>query len=281
MPTKLDALHDKLVESIEALVSGSDWAAMLKVASRFHRYSASNVLLIFLQRPDATRVAGFTTWKRLGRQVNLGAKGIAIIAPCTYKVKEGGDADDVSNSAKESNVRRLAGFKVSYVFDVSDTTGADLPEVAPKLLVGDAPKGLWIALETLVREEGFQVLRADCSPANGVTNYQTHTVTVRPDLEPAQAAKTLAHELGHVLCHQGPNLGVDKGRQEVEAESVAHIVLSAFPEAFDTCTYSFPYIATWAAGDTEVVRETAGTVLAVASTILERIAQQAAVATVA
>lgn len=280
MKSKLDALHDKLIESIVALVSSEDWMAMLQVAARFHRYSISNIFLILLQKPDATRVAGFTTWKRLGRQVNLGAKGIAIIAPCTYTVKHS-DGPGETNSDEESNLtKQVRGFRQAFVFDISDTTGTDLPEVAPKLLVGDAPTGLWAALEQLVREEGFEVLRADCSSANGVTNYLTKTVTVRPDLEPAQAAKTLAHELGHVLCHQGPSVGVDRGRQEVEAESIAWLCATAVGLT-GVGDYSFPYVATWAAGDTEVVRETAGTVLATANTILERIAHQAAVTTAA
>ena len=112
---KVRALHDRLTAQVEALVTGEDWARFLAVASRFHSYSANNVLLILPQRPDATRVAGYRTWQRLGRQVNKGAKGIAILAPCVYRRRPVDDAEAAENPAL---VRVLRGFTVVHVFDL-------------------------------------------------------------------------------------------------------------------------------------------------------------------
>ena len=111
---KVRQLHDRLTAQVEALVSGEDWARFLTVASRFHTYSANNVWLILAQRPDATRVAGYRTWQRLGRQVNRGAKGIAILAPCVYRRRPVDEADAGDNPAV---VRVLRGFTVVHVFD--------------------------------------------------------------------------------------------------------------------------------------------------------------------
>jgi hypothetical protein len=276
MQTKLEALHEKLVEGLNELVSGENWKAMMNFSAKFHRYSASNILLIQIQRPDATQVAGYTTWTRtLGRQVNKGAKGIAILAPCAYKAKGSTDTPIEEESTRTPVERKvLRSFKVAHVFDVSDTTGPDLPEVRPNLLEGDAPSGLWSALEQQIREKGFDVIRTDCSPANGRTSFLARIVQVRPDLSPAAAVKTLAHELGHVLLHDG-SYDDNRCRQEVEAESVAHLVCAV--AGLDSDQYTYPYVASWADGDIEVVRKTADVVRSTANAILERISAQAPV----
>ncbi|MDP9069272.1 MAG: ArdC family protein [Actinomycetota bacterium] len=112
---KLRAAHDKLQDAVAEIVSGDDWKRMLKIASKFHRYSFNNHLMIFLQRPDATVVAGFNRWKSLGRSVKKGEKGIAIFAPCRYRTK-------VENHAgEEQTVQQIRGFRVVYVFDISQT----------------------------------------------------------------------------------------------------------------------------------------------------------------
>src|SRR5665647_1550121 len=82
---KLEALHYQLIEAVAALATSEGWRRMLTIAARFHDYSPSNIFLIGMQRPDATRVAGFRTWKALGRHVNKGEHGVAILAPCVYK----------------------------------------------------------------------------------------------------------------------------------------------------------------------------------------------------
>ncbi|HEX8770392.1 MAG TPA: ArdC family protein [Acidimicrobiales bacterium] len=107
-------LHDSLATEVEALVASDDWTRFLTVASRFHHYSANNCLLILAQRPDATRVAGYRTWQRLGRQVRKGAKGIAILAPCVYRRRA---VDDTEAAENPELVKLLRGFTVVHVFD--------------------------------------------------------------------------------------------------------------------------------------------------------------------
>ena len=295
---KLAALHQTLQDQVTSIRTGADWQAWLGVASRFHDYSANNVLLIAAQRPDATQVAGYRAWQALGRQVDRGEKGIAILAPVVRRMsasteaRTGDDAGRAADPAERgapapaeedqrrqaaSGSGRLAGFRVTYVFDVSQTSGDPLPEPPrPALLAGQAPAGLIPALEGLLAARGYTVVRGDCGTANGRTDFTTREVRVRADVDDAQAAKTLAHEAGHVLLHDpadGPlpasgGLGLTtarcRGVAEVEAESVAYLV--ATHHGATTGGYSFPYVAGWAGAvdphqPETVVRATADRVL--------------------
>jgi len=259
---KLTEAHDLLIASVESLTSGDDWARMLEVASRFHRYSAGNVFLIAVQRPDATRVAGYRTWQSLGRQVRKGEHGIRILAPCRYVSAV--VTDDDGSEHKTYGVR---GFTTTTVFDVSQTEGDELPDVGPTLLEGEGVAGLWDGLTARVTALGYSLERGDCGGANGRTDHSTRTVTVRDDVSDAQATKTLAHELAHVILHPCTTAYFQcRGRSEVEAESVAFLVCRA--AGLPTDGYSFPYVAGWANGETDVVRETADKVLTTARTIL-------------
>jgi antirestriction protein ArdC len=254
---KLTEAHERMVEAVESLVSGEDWVQMLDVARRFHNYSPGNVLLILSQRADATRLCGYRAWQALGHQVKKGERGVAILAPC---VTRGRRVDEPDEEERPALARMLRGFRVVHVFDISQTDGPDLPEVLPSLLEGVAPAALWDRLAEQVAAKGFSLLREDCSPANGKTDFLRRRVTVRPDLSEAQAAKTLAHELGHVLLHdeekfRGFGAFSCRGLAEVEAESVAHLVCSAAGLA--TGEYSFPYVARWAGGDVALVRSAA------------------------
>lgn len=261
MGTTLNDLHDRLMVELAQLTSGEDWTRMLAAARKFHRYSASNTMLILAQRPDATRVAGFGTWKKLNRSVRKGAKGIAVLAPCTYRTSEDDEAE-----------QRLRGFKVAHVFDISDTDGEELPVVMPQLLSGDGAEDLWGVVSSIVEDEGYLIERSDCRPANGVTNFSTKTVTIRPDLEGAQALKTLCHELGHIVAqHQANN---DRERSEVEAESIAYLICGS--HGLDSGDYTFPYVAGWSNGDLATVRGTADKVLRLAREVLERIEKKQA-----
>jgi DNA primase len=332
---KLTTLHDQLAEQVAALRTGEDWRHWLEVAGRFHRYSFTNTLLIATQRPDATAVAGYEAWKAMGRQVTKGEKGLQILAPVVRRTRAepgagGGDQaaatepaeptsrpepagaapSGAASSPKEQDevgrarVGQLAGFRLAYVWDVSQTTGEPLPTPpTPQLLAGQAPAGLWDALARVAVERGFTVERGDCGSANGRTDYLACTVRVRPDIDDAQAVKTLAHEVGHVLLHDpsdflataGPTttpgtVGIPRtaatavsttmpaattancrGVREVEAESVAYLVTAA--HGLPAQDYTFPYVTGWAsevdrAEPERVVRETGTRVLAASRTVL-------------
>ena len=262
MTDRLRAAHEKLQQAVAQIVSGDDWKRMLKIASKFHRYSFNNHLMIFLQRPDATVVAGFNRWKSLGRFVKKGEKGIAIFAPCKYKTKI------ETETGNEKSVQQIRGFRVVHVFDISQTEGEDLPDldaVRPKLLDADAPEGIWDELVDHARVVGFKVIRNQRGSENGYCDFLNKEIAVRPDVAPAQALKTLIHELGHALLHSN-ELPRSKEVAEVEVESFAYIVCDAV--GLDSGDYSFAYVARWAEGWTELLKETGERVIECAKEIL-------------
>ena len=260
---RLAALHDRLTAQVEALVDSQDWKDFLAVAARFHRYSANNVLLILSQMPTATRVAGYRRWQSLGRQVRRGEAGLAILAPC---VSRGRPLEEAEADERPELARVLRGFRVAHVFDVAQTEGEPLADVRPELLAGQAPEGLWNSLATQVADAGYRLERGQCGGANGRTDFRTRVVTVRDDVDDAQAAKTLAHELAHVRLHDPGDAHHHRGVAEVEAESVAYVICSAVGLASDD--YSLPYVAHWADGDPALVRRTAERVVTTAHAVL-------------
>ncbi len=274
---RLAELHEQVADGVAALVDSDAWRAMLDTAAKFHTYSLGNVLLIALQAPQATRVAGFRTWRSLGRQVRKGERGIGILAPCTYRKAStiatesasGQATDERGGQAAPAGGKQLRGFRVVHVFDVAQTDGDPLPDVAPALLTGQAPAGLWDDLAGQVTGHGYTLERGDCAGANGYTDPARRVVRVRDDVDDAQAVKTLAHELGHIECghvEDLPTYLTCRGRCEVEAESVAYVVAAA--HGLDASGYTFAYVAGWAGGDTARVRQAAETVTQAARTIL-------------
>ena len=157
------------------------------------------------------------------------------------------DTPVLDDKGKPVMATQIVGVKPASVFDISQTTGDPVPEPPrPTLLTGQAPDGLWRALATLVGDRGFRLERGDCRGANGYTDYTTRTVKIRDDVDDAQAVKTLAHELGHVLLHNPTTdaTPVCPGSREVEAESVAYLVTAA--HGLDSSQYTFTYVAGWA-----------------------------------
>ena len=187
-----------------------------------------------------------------------------MLAPAKYKVTDE-ETGEVS--------WKLRGFTIDTVFAACQTDGdGEIPEpVRPTLLNGAGPVGAWDALAELVNTKGFKVVRSPLFPANGETSFGTHKVTVADRLEDAAAVKTLAHELGHVLMHSDTTLDYhgNRGRCEVEAESVAYLVCREL--GLETDAYSFAYVATWAAGEIRTVTEAADKALGCAREILEQL----------
>lgn len=263
----MERLHEQLQESIRALVSSDDWRQALEVAARFHNYSFANTRLIWAQATargfTPTRVAGYRAWQKLGRQVSRGEKGLQILAPVTRTV-EGEDGEDE---------RRVVGFQVVHVFDVSQTGGDPLPEVRPSVLEGELPVH-WERVAELIRSADFGLEVAEVKrlgEANGITDWGDRTVVVRASLPGAQRFKTAVHELAHVRLHE-PTSGDRpdcRGVIEVEAESVAYMVCAAL--GVDSAGYSLPYVATWSGGDVERVSETADRVIRCARRMLNDI----------
>jgi hypothetical protein len=161
----------------------------------------------------------------------------------------------------------VTGFRVTYVFDITQTDGPDLAPAGPQLLDGEAPLGLFSDLLDLIESAGYSFGYQVLDKGNGRTDFTTREVLVRPDLSGAQTVKTLTHELAHVMLHDptdNPHLSLRP--IEVEAESVAYIVTAAHGLSADD--YSVPYVTGWAGGDRKLLEQTADRVLSCAATIL-------------
>lgn len=266
--------HERLIEAVETVVSGEDWKRMLKVASKFHRYSFNNQLLIFLQRPDATARRGLPPVAGARPSGPQGWEGHRHPAPCKYRVppENGPAAASSDGKPEEANAGpryALTGFRVVYVFDVSQTDGEpieDFDVVRPRLPEGEAPEGLWDALVVQAKAAGFQVVREQRGSKNGFCDFSARRIGIRPDVNGLQAVKTLAHELAHALLHGDAAGRPDREIAEVEVESVAFVVLDALGLASDD--YGFPYVARWASGKIEAVRDTASRVIECSRRIL-------------
>lgn len=205
-------------------------------------YSFNNVILIDRQDPEATRVAGFHAWRKLGRGVRKGERAIWILAAMTRKVT---DQDERADA--ETGTRRLIGFRPVPVFDIRQTDGEPLPEVC-STLHGDAP-GIYSQLVAVAHTIAFTV-EEDYLPGtvNGDCNFADKRIRVEVRNDERQQVKALAHELGHALLHEG---NADRALGELEAESVAYVVCAAL--GVDTSDYSFGYVASWTGGGDEAI----------------------------
>ena len=298
---KLETLHQKLTESVGALVTGEDWKRALEFAAKFRSRSFNNTILLYVQHyaafqegrvpePTPTYVAGFKQWLSLHRRVMKGQSGYAILAPVTARFASShpGDPNSWQRLGRgekpgfgEAVRSKLVGLKQAHVWDISQTDGEPIPEPRlPALLQGQAPEGLWDGLADQITVHGFGLRlvsnAAAIGGANGLTDYTTREVSVRMDMAEAAQVKTLAHELGHVMLHGPDNAdaAIHQGIAEVEAESVALMVGAAHGLATDD--YTIPYVASWASsvpGKTpvEVVQSTAERVRGAAVTILDKL----------
>lgn len=232
----LDILHTRVRETL----TSETWKAALDYRNGFHRYSLNNCLLIQIQRPGATLVAGFNAWKEKGRSVMKGEKGIAILAPMTKRItRENADGDLEKRSI-------IVGWRTAYVFDVEQTDGADIPTTtAPKLLDGydDVAGELIKRLTDFVISIGWTLDDKVPGAAMGVCRPLDKSIGVRADVPALQQAKTLTHEIVHALLHSKTSEAHDYQLGELEAETGAYLVLNAM--GLDTSDYSFAYLANW------------------------------------
>ena len=227
---------DALKTLIAALEAGNSEALKnyLAVMGRFHHYSWNNSLLIALQRPGATRVAGFHTWHKVGRFVRKGEKGIAILAPIIEKQEI---TDERDPQARPKVCERLTGFRTTFVFDISQTDGNELPEFST--VKGDARQHIEM-LKSFARSKGIQVrYDAGIAPAKGVSHGTR--ISILPGMSSAEEVATLAHEIAHEMLHRGNRREeTTPTERETEAEAVAFVVCSAI--GLDTNTAACDYI---------------------------------------
>lgn len=223
---KAKALTDSITDSIKALAAMTDetaqseaYKAYLLTMGRFHNYSFGNTLLIYRQRPTATRVAGFHAWKDLGRSVKKGAKGIAILAPCISKRKTTDTA-----TGEESTSKYLYGFRVAHVFDRADTEGRELPTLNYNATEGG--EDILPRLEHAAEALGITLEYSDDIEADGYSKGGKIVIASR--LCTAAKCGTIAHELAHEILHFRNQRGATLSREqrELEAESTSFAVLA-------------------------------------------------------
>ena len=234
----------------------------LDVMARFPRYSFNNCVLIAVQFPEASMVQGFHGWKKLGRSVKKGEKGIGIIAPMVGRKKK----DD---SASGSEERAIYGFKVVHVYDVSQTEGDELPQFAE--VAGDPGDNIE-AVEHLIRSHRIELTYEPIpSGADGLS--KKGAIVISPDLEPAKRLVTLVHELSHELLHRESERRKEttKTIRETEAEAVAHVVCQALGlESIEHCA---DYIQLYD-GNAEVLAKSMDHIQKTSAQILEGIQTQ-------
>ncbi|UJW32615.1 hypothetical protein L3Q67_02155 [Saccharothrix sp. AJ9571] len=259
-------------------MTADGWEQLITSRAWLRRYSLSNILMILQQCPHATDVRPMSEWKREGYPLmRKGTHKIKIWKPRFHKVEaadgepastESSTTQSTDNTAKTA----LHGFMLVPVVDVSQLDGnpsAHRPAPPqPIELSGDAPAGLWDGIHEIITNRGYTVDRDDCGDAYGRTIWSERRVSVRADIDPAQAAKTLTHEIAHILCDHETRTDAPRHLGEVEAESVACIVAAVC--GLDTLAYSVPYVAGWAV-DRDTARASAQRVLAVADTILSHL----------
>ena len=262
---KLKEITDRLEQGIAELFDSERYKEYLRVMSKFHNYSFNNTLLIAMQKPDASLIAGFTAWKnQFQRNVKKGEKGIKIIAPSPFKIKQ--EAEKIDPQTQKPVIGRdgkpvteekeitIPAYKVVSVFDVSQTEGRELPNIAVDALTGDVEQysDFFAALEkTSPVPIGFEKIEGG---AHGYYHLEDKRIALDEGMSELQTLKTAIHEIAHAKLHdidlnapkdeQQPR--VDRRTREVEAESVAYTVCQHY--GLDTSDYSFGYVAGWSSG---------------------------------
>lgn len=261
---KVKEITDRLEEGLKELFEGEKYKSYLNTMSKFHNYSANNIQLIEMQCPDATYVAGYKAWQRnFERHVNKGERGIRILAPAPYKIKEEQEKiDPVTNEpvldrdgmpVMEEVEIKIPAFRVVTVFDYSQTDGKELPGLGVNELHGDVER-YQDFMEALERVSPVPVRYEEMEgDRKGYFIDLSRPIAIKEGMSEAQTAKTGVHEVAHAKLHareaeQDAEKAVYKDREtkEVEAESVAYTVCQHF--GIDTSDYSFGYIAGWSSG---------------------------------
>lgn len=249
----------QLEEGVKALFTSERYTEYLKTMSKFYNYSFNNTVLIALQRPEATLVAGYSAWqKNFHRQVKKGEKGIQIIAPSQRKEKELVEKFDPETNEPilgpdgqpETEVVEhvVSDFRVVRVFDISQTYGEPLPEFAIPDLTGQV-QNFPLFLQAVKELSPVPIRFGETEgEAKGYYSNKKKEIVVKEDMSESQTIKTLIHEIAHAKLHDREVLeqtGEEKDQRtnEIEAESIAYTVCQYF--GLDTSDYSFPYIAGW------------------------------------
>ena len=281
-------ITDKLEQGIKELFESERFKEYLRTMSKFYNYSFNNTLLIAMQKPEATYVAGYTSWQRnFDRQVMKGEKGIKILAPAPYKSQEEREKIDpvtqkpvigTDGKAVTETVEVLRpAFKVVSVFDVSQTDGKELPDIIVDELKGTV-ENYEAFFDALKQESPVPVSFEDIpGGAKGFFSPVEGRIAIQEGMSEIQTVKTAIHEIAHAKLHAvkpdektAPEDKKDRHTKEVEAESVAYTVCQRY--GIETSDYSFGYIAGWSSGkETKELKSSLDTIRMTAAEMIEGI----------
>ena len=283
---KVQEITDKLEEGLKELFESEKYKTYLSTMSKFHNYSFNNTLLIAMQKPEATLVAGYKAWqKNFERHVNKGEKAIRILAPAPYKIKEERDKldpvtgemmfDENGMPQKEQVEVTIPAFRAVSVFDVSQTDGKPIPELEAQELLSTV-EGYEDFVQALMNVApvpiGFEDIPGD---SKGYFHTEKKRIAVQENMSESQTLKTMVHEVAHSMLHNKEinrddlieEPAKDRNTKEVEAESVAYTVCQHF--GIDTSDYSFGYIAGWSSGkDMKELKSSLDTIRKTASELI-------------
>ena len=283
---QLKEITERLEQGVKDIFTSEMYTKYLLTMSKFHNYSFNNTLLIAMQRPDATLVAGYNAWKnKFNRYVKKGEKGIQIIAPAPVKEREEREKIDkdtgltVLNESGEPEIevveRVIPRFRVTTVFDYAQTDGEPLPTLEVNELTARV-KDYTLLKEAIEQVSPVPIRFGEIEGnAKGYYSHVDKEICVRADMGESQTIKTMIHEVAHAMLHDSDQMkqrGEEKDQltKETEAESIAFTVCSAL--GIDTSDYSFPYVASWASGkELKELKDSMDTIRLTAADFLEKL----------
>lgn len=253
-----DRLLQDIQEAIQRIRTSDVYKLFLGFINLMHPYSLHNLILIWSQCPDATYVGGMKKlWNKVGRRVKKGERAIRILRPVIKKVPVKADASDTqedlfgreitvfdeADSQRGYEYRRIVvGYRVAYVFDISQTEGEDLPAIC-RPLVGETE--LYVLFSRFVRDKGYEIIEQEnLNGAHGATDYKS--IWIEAGNSQSQKLKTLIHEYGHNYLEHNNTCAGDRPARELQAETVAYLVCKDL--GLDTSSYSFQYLTHWSEG---------------------------------
>ena len=285
MKERVKELTDKLEQGLKEVFESDNYKNYLNTMAKFHNYSINNTLLINQQKPDATLVAGYDSWVRnFDRHVKKGERGINIIAPAPFKTER---AVPIINPETGQPILKKDGtpytekkevtipyFKITRVFDISQTEGKELPTIGVNELLKDVD-GAKDFIESLKKVSPIPIEFGETNgDSKGFYSPVDNKIVVKDGMSDAQTIKTMVHEISHAKLHNPDrieeNAGKSKGTIEMEAESIAYIVCQHF--GIDTSDYSFGYIAGWSEGkETDELKKSMNTIRETSSEMIYRV----------
>ena len=286
---QLKEISERLEQGVKEIFTSERYTEYLNTMSKFHNYSFNNTLLITMQKPEATLVAGYQAWqKKFNRHVKRGEKGIQIIAPAPIREKQEiekidpvtkepviGDDGQPETEIVEMVIPR---FRVTTVFDVSQTEGEPIAELEVPELTGSVQfyDTFMQALQN-ISPVPIRMMNVE-GDAKGYYHQTEKYIAIKEDMSNVQTMKTGVHEVSHALLHDREVMdaeGVlkDQTTKEVEAESIAYIVCNHF--GLDTSEYSFTYIASWCESrDMKALKASMDTIRKTSAEIIGNIEEQ-------